>query len=145
MCSEGFVSRVQYACDSCAGEDGATAVIVILAILLSIFLLVLLWFLLSANATVEQNGIISRVTKNLPIQSLKIVIVVWQILTQVSACTLGIVLAVSIIVCLAPHFFVVKSNHHLGSRSRVNSNARWEQRSDYSLWSGQDIEPTDDQ
>lgn len=59
-------------------------VVVVLGFVLSLIGVLLVWYLLSDNAEVAENGVISRAMRHVPIQSLKIIIVVWQIVTQAS-------------------------------------------------------------
>lgn len=51
--------------------------------------LVLVWYMVSIEKEGTRGGVIDRVQALLPLQSCKIVIVVWQIVTQASACVFG--------------------------------------------------------
>ena len=43
--------------------------------------------MLSGKGEDTDKGIVARVTRYIPLQSVKVVIVVWQIVTQVSNCS----------------------------------------------------------
>lgn len=84
VCRTGYASRIPYKCESCAQKDGGALIIALVVAVAVLFGMGLVWHLLSQNHAVTDNGIISRVVRCLPLQSLKIVVVAWQIVTQAS-------------------------------------------------------------
>lgn len=85
ICSDGYSAQLGFACSECLGAASG--------IVLASFLLVVIVFGAVAVASYvvldegadKRKGLVERVARFIPLQSLKIVIVSWQILTQVRA------------------------------------------------------------
>lgn len=83
VCGEGYASTLAFRCSRCAGENVAVTVVVLAVVVCSA--LVFVWHMVSIEQEDATRGIIVRVKKVLPLQSIKIVVVAWQIVTQVSS------------------------------------------------------------
>lgn len=75
---------VAFTCTKCMDSGGSAAITSVVAVLGLGAIIILYMYLQSGEMDGARDGIIQRVTKRLPLQSLKIIVVVWQILTQVS-------------------------------------------------------------
>ena len=94
-CAEGYVSGFQYSCHSCQGSDKWTAIGGALAVLVVVMFVVVFGvaFLVAVidRPTSGRNGKWERRVSNLrnglvraiPLTAIKIVVVSWQIITQV--------------------------------------------------------------
>lgn len=87
VCSEGYGEALVSTCRKCSRGDAVAAVVA--AVAFSLVGLVLVWYMVSIEKEGTRGGIIDRVQALVPLQSCKIVIVVWQIVTQASAWVLG--------------------------------------------------------
>ncbi|CAN0412480.1 unnamed protein product, partial [Pylaiella littoralis] len=85
VCSEGYSMSLAFTCTKCVNSDGGVAIMVAVAILILCVVIALCKHLVSGERDVDHEGIIGRFTKHLPLQSIKIVLVVWQIVTQFSS------------------------------------------------------------
>lgn len=86
VCSEGYTASLGFVCTKCS--DNITGDIALATVGAIVFLFVVVSFisyLLSAESEDDDRGILARVTRFVPLSSVKIVIVVWQIITQVSS------------------------------------------------------------
>lgn len=83
ICSNGFSKSIGFECNKCSDSDNNVLIIIVFSILIIILVSIVLAYLVSADSA--RFGYFSRVKKYVPIQSVKIVIVVWQILTQFSS------------------------------------------------------------
>lgn len=84
VCRKGFASRIQYKCARCKEREVGEVVVGVFATAISLTIFALLWYMVSVTAGIEENGFLRTFMKYVPVQGLKIVIVVWQIITQVS-------------------------------------------------------------
>lgn len=73
-----------FTCTECVNSDGGIAIMVAVAILILCVGMALCKHLVSGERDGAHEGIIGRFIKHLPLQSIKIVVVVWQIVTQAS-------------------------------------------------------------
>ncbi|CAM9881399.1 unnamed protein product [Choristocarpus tenellus] len=84
VCDEKYATTLAFTCSKCSGTDGdgflAVATILLGIIVLGFVLVVT--HLMSTEFTDRSNGFLNRVMRALPLQAIKIVIVVWQISTQ---------------------------------------------------------------
>ncbi|CAN0337700.1 unnamed protein product, partial [Ectocarpus sp. 12 AP-2014] len=85
ICSTDYTMAMAFTCTKCMDSDGSAAIISVVAVLALGAIIALYMHLVSAEMDGAREGIIHRVTKRLPVQSLKIIVVVWQILTQFSS------------------------------------------------------------
>lgn len=83
ICSTDYTMAMAFTCTKCMDSDGSAAIISVIAVLVLGAIIVLYMHLVSGEMDGAREGIIHRVTKRLPVQSIKIIVVVWQILTQV--------------------------------------------------------------
>lgn len=87
VCSENYAMGVSNTCEKCPEGNGDIALMVVtgfIAAVLGVALCVgVIWHLVSRETDYARQGMVACVKKHLPLQALKIVIVVWQILTQV--------------------------------------------------------------
>ena len=84
VCSKRYSGNLGFACNKCS--DNAAGVIALAVTMIIVFLLAFVAFLsymLSGETRGADQSIVARVTRFIPLHSVKIVIVVWQILTQV--------------------------------------------------------------
>lgn len=85
VCAKGFASRIQYKCEKCEEEEGGMALIAVFAVIVALLGLALIWYLILAENGLKGRGLVRRIMRNMPVQSIKIMIVVWQIITQVTS------------------------------------------------------------
>lgn len=85
VCSDGYAESLSYTCSSCSNRKASVVAMVALPITV-VFGIVFLGYMVSkeSDARPRPVGHFHRLKRLLPLQSLKIVIVVWQILTEVS-------------------------------------------------------------
>eukprot|EP00752_Nemacystus_decipiens_P008612 g7691.t1 len=85
VCESGYASSLAHTCTRCSGSrrDGLVAAAVIVGTAALCVLVAFCAYLLSAETGERRRGCIHQsVSAKFPLQSLKIIIVVWQILTQ---------------------------------------------------------------
>eukprot|EP00752_Nemacystus_decipiens_P005732 g5187.t1 len=82
VCSEGYYSSLAFTCNKCMGDGGGIALMVIVGVLVLGAAVGVCTYLVSAETEGARRGVLLRVVNRLPLQSIKIVVVVWQILTQ---------------------------------------------------------------
>lgn len=81
VCEDGYSPTLAYTCSKCSNGEGiAFAAIVLLVVAAAV--VVVIFHLVSDNRD-ETNTRFKRLTKALPVQGFKTVVVAWQILTQV--------------------------------------------------------------
>ena len=79
------MSGLNFICRKCSdGAVGLTIAAVITLLIVAVGLAIVS-YMLSTEGPDAGRGIVARVTQRLPMQSVKIIIVVWQILIQVRA------------------------------------------------------------
>lgn len=86
VCENGFIGTSDFRCVDCSGKSTGTVVTVVGSLLAVIALTILAFFMISGNnISSDLDGRLPNTTASWrrPLQSLKIVIVAWQILTQV--------------------------------------------------------------
>lgn len=82
MCSEGYAVSLVLTCSECS--DGNLAVVVVVLAIASLAVFALVRHMVSLEQENITRSIFSRVEAVLPLQSIKIVVVAWQIVTQVN-------------------------------------------------------------
>ncbi|CAM9682647.1 unnamed protein product, partial [Laminaria digitata] len=86
ICSEGYSEHLSFSCRECSDDNVDTIVVaVIVSIVGLIAVVVLASYLTSGESLDSKRGIIGIAKRYIPLQSLKIVILTWQILTQFSS------------------------------------------------------------
>ena len=87
MCESGYSPSLAHTCTRCSSSrrQGLLAATVIAALVALAVVVAIFKFLLSTKVVEEENvgWFHRRVLRAVPVQALKIVVVVWQILTQV--------------------------------------------------------------
>eukprot|EP00903_Cladosiphon_okamuranus_P020904 g19197.t1 len=81
VCSDGYTASLGFACTRCSGAWASIVVAVVVAIVGVLLLVALLMHFLPEKDS-SGRDFLARVLRRVPVQSLKIVIIVWQILTQ---------------------------------------------------------------
>ena len=85
MCSKTYAASLGFACNKCSDNAaGGIALAVAMAVVFLLASVAFLSYMLSGEMEGVNQGIVARVMRFIPLQSVKIVIVIWQILTQVS-------------------------------------------------------------
>lgn len=82
-CSKNYATNVGGLCTPCADSTGELVRSVFIVVVVVVIVVATILYLVSGEMEVAGRGIVDRVVRYLPHQTLKIVIVVWQILTQV--------------------------------------------------------------
>ena len=87
ICSKTYVSGTSFSCRKCSDRAIAITIVAILVVLATVIGLATVSYLVSAEGVGSGRGIMKVIMSRVPTQSVKIVIVVWQILTQVRVAT----------------------------------------------------------
>lgn len=82
VCSEGYRTTLAFRCRQCS--DGNSAVVFVVLAIVFLAALAFVWHMVSIEKEDSTRGVVVRVEKVVPLQSIKIIIVAWQIVTQVS-------------------------------------------------------------
>lgn len=83
LCSEGYVETLAFRCSKCS--DGKVAVSIVIVAFVILVALAFVWQMVSIAKKDTTRGIVASLGRVLPLQSIKIIVVVWQIVTQVSS------------------------------------------------------------
>lgn len=85
ICSDGYSEQLGFVCSKCPENDaGGISIVAVLAVgALIAAAAVISYVTLGEDGMGAGRGCIERVTRYIPLQSVKIVIAAWQILTQV--------------------------------------------------------------
>ena len=83
VCSKNYVSSRRFVCRQCSNRTTSIAIATVVSFLVAAMGLYLFSYLVSSRKEGTGRGVIDRITQRIPKQSVKIIIVVWQILTQV--------------------------------------------------------------
>eukprot|EP00903_Cladosiphon_okamuranus_P017273 g15917.t1 len=82
ICSEGYTAQLGRTCSKCFGSTGGIALAASLAVVALVGAVAAVSYVTSGERGGKGPGTVERLGRYLPLQSLKIVIVAWQILTQ---------------------------------------------------------------
>ncbi|CAM9398277.1 unnamed protein product, partial [Ascophyllum nodosum] len=82
ICSKTHVSGTSFSCRECSDRAIAITIVAILVVLATAIGLATVSYLVSAEVVGRGRGIVEAIVRRVPTQSVKVVIVVWQILTQ---------------------------------------------------------------
>ena len=86
VCSKRYTASLGFTCNKCSDNAaGGIALAVAMGVVFLLVFVAFLSYMLSGKMEGVDKGIVARITCFIPLQSVKIVIVVWQILTQVSS------------------------------------------------------------
>lgn len=83
VCSRGYSASLSFTCRECSDETVGLIIATVLVMMACVVGFAVVSYLISAEGLSGGRGIIGRVTQWIPMQSVKTVIIVWQILTQV--------------------------------------------------------------
>ena len=83
VCSKNYVSTRRFTCRECPDRTLEIAIVVIVALLASSVSLGVVSYLVSTEVVGAGQGIVARLKERIPKESIKIIVVMWQILTQV--------------------------------------------------------------
>lgn len=85
VCSKGYTPSLGFVCNKCPeNANGGTAIIAVMATIVLLAFAAFFSYLFSEEMEGVDQGIAACVTRFIPLQSIKIIIVMWQILTRVS-------------------------------------------------------------
>lgn len=85
VCSQGYTEALSYTCNECSNRGGGIVVAVLLVIAALFVAVAVVSYVMSGERGGGGRGLVERVARYIPLQPVKIVIVSWQILTQVRA------------------------------------------------------------
>ena len=84
ICSEGYTAQFGFVCNKCSSSTAGIVLAAFLAVVAALIVAVaVVSYATSGEGNGKGQGLVERVARYIPLQSVKIVIVVWQILTQV--------------------------------------------------------------
>lgn len=84
MCSYGYVSTFGSKCNKCSDRDYGIALAAVVAVIAIVACAMFFVYMMSAELGGPGGKLLAVVAKRTPMQTIKIIIVAWQILTQVS-------------------------------------------------------------
>ena len=84
ICSEGYTAQPGFVCNECSSSTAGVVLAVVLAVVALIVAVAVVSYATTGEGKGKGRGLVARVARYIPLQSVKIVIVAWQILTQVS-------------------------------------------------------------
>ncbi|CAM9150882.1 unnamed protein product, partial [Ectocarpus sp. 6 AP-2014] len=82
VCSGGYTARLGMVCSKCSDRTGSIALGVSVSVAGLLFTVALVSYAVSGESEGRARGVVERAGRFVPLQSVKIVIVAWQILTQ---------------------------------------------------------------
>ncbi|CBN75178.1 polymorphic Outer membrane protein G/I family [Ectocarpus siliculosus] len=82
VCSEGYSAQLGFTCRTCSDSAGGIALAAALAVVGLVALVAVVSYVTSGEEDGKGRGIVERVGRYIPLQSVKIVVVAWQIMTQ---------------------------------------------------------------
>ena len=84
MCSDGYTPSLGSSCNKCSDNNSlGIALLGVFGVVAFVVCVAILNYMLSGQERGTDRGIVSRISRFIPLHSLKIIVVVWQILTQV--------------------------------------------------------------
>ncbi len=84
MCSQGYNTEPGFICGECSDSARGIVVAAVLAVLALVVAAGAISYVLSGETEVGGRGVVERLRRYIPLQSVKIIVVAWQILSQVS-------------------------------------------------------------
>ena len=84
VCGDGYVATLGFSCDRCSGNTKSVVVTSIFTGVSAFIAAAIIRYLMSSEIQGGGRGIVDRMTRHVPVQAMKIIIVAWQILTQVT-------------------------------------------------------------
>ncbi|CAM9601541.1 unnamed protein product, partial [Ectocarpus fasciculatus] len=82
VCSHGFSAQFGFTCRECSDSAGGIVLAVALAVVGIFAAVVVVSYVTSGKRNGRGQGIVERVARYIPLQSVKIVVVAWQVVTQ---------------------------------------------------------------
>ncbi|CAN0460501.1 unnamed protein product, partial [Ectocarpus sp. 12 AP-2014] len=82
ICSDGYASNLGYTCSKCFSRSGGIVFAVGMAVLAVFVAVVVIMYIMSGEAGERRIYVLERLGWYVPLQSVKIVVVSWQIVTQ---------------------------------------------------------------
>ena len=79
------MSSLSFVCRKCSDSAMGYTIAAVVTVLIAAVGLTIVSHMLSTERSYADQGVVARVMQHFPMQSVKIIIVVWQILTQVRA------------------------------------------------------------
>ena len=84
ICSDGYSASLGFTCNICSNSPGGIALAVIFALVSLVAMISMATYLLSAELERgAAKAFVERLLRRIPVQSVKVVIIAWQIVTQV--------------------------------------------------------------
>lgn len=85
ICSDGYAPQLGFTCTKCLGSASGLVLAAFVLVVIVFAAVAVASYVTSGERPGKQRGLVERFARFIPLQSLKIVIVSWQILTQVRA------------------------------------------------------------
>lgn len=85
VCSEGYTAQLGFTCRDCSDSTGGIIVATVLGVAALFVAVVVVSYVVSGEVGDKGHRFAVHLKRHIPLQSVKIVIVAWQILTQVRA------------------------------------------------------------
>eukprot|EP00752_Nemacystus_decipiens_P007555 g6749.t1 len=82
VCSEGYLAQFGFVCGKCSNSAAGVVLAVVLAVVAFFAVVAVVSYATTGEGNGKGRGLVERVARYVPLQSVKIVIVAWQILTQ---------------------------------------------------------------
>ena len=83
VCRQDYVASLGFTCNKCSDSTKGIAMAFVFTAISVAVLAAAMWYLMSSEIREEERGVMGQVIRRLLVQSGKIIIVAWQILTQV--------------------------------------------------------------
>lgn len=83
ICSDGYTAGLGFACDKCSNTAGGIVLAVFFVVIALVVVVSIACYLIFYEHERGRQGLVERMARYVPLQSLKVVIVSWQIITQV--------------------------------------------------------------
>ena len=83
VCSDGYTEGLGFECDRCSSTSAGVVLAVVVFLAAAIAVVMLVRYLMSGDALRTRRGFVGKLVRFIPFQSVKIILVAWQILTQV--------------------------------------------------------------
>lgn len=85
ICSEGYSEHLSFSCRECSDDNTDTIIAAAILSVVGLIVVIMLAYYLTSSETDSNVGLSGVMKRYIPLQSLKIVVVTWQILNQFSS------------------------------------------------------------
>lgn len=85
ICKESYTAGIGFTCSECPDSIGDVVLAAVLGVVALFTVVAVVSYVVSGGGVGGGNIVIGRLTQYVPLQSVKIIVVTWQILTQVRA------------------------------------------------------------